>query len=103
MGGPSLETRSAIIQAKAAAVGLMLPEFEPHERGGAIGVWAATGGAAAAASVTPAQADVRLAPWLAIAAAAGADLPELAEDWLIGAPHARAGEPETRRRESRRE
>jgi EmrB/QacA subfamily drug resistance transporter len=31
------------------SLGLMLPEFEPHERGGAIGVWAATGGAAAAA------------------------------------------------------
>lgn len=31
------------------SLGLMLPEFEPHERGGAIGIWAATGGAAAAA------------------------------------------------------
>ncbi len=31
------------------SLGLMLPEFEAHERGSAIGVWAATGGAAAAA------------------------------------------------------
>jgi EmrB/QacA subfamily drug resistance transporter len=44
-----------VLQAAGAALmiptslGLMLPEFEPHERGGAIGVWAATGGAAAAA------------------------------------------------------
>ena len=31
------------------SLGLMLPEFEPHERHVAIGVWAATGGIAAAA------------------------------------------------------
>jgi EmrB/QacA subfamily drug resistance transporter len=44
-----------IVQAAGGALmlptslGLMLPEFEPHERGAAIGIWAATGGAAAAA------------------------------------------------------
>ena len=31
------------------SLGLMLPEFAPHERHVAIGVWAATGGIAAAA------------------------------------------------------
>jgi EmrB/QacA subfamily drug resistance transporter len=31
------------------SLGLMLPEFDPHERHAAIGVWAATGGIAAAA------------------------------------------------------
>ena len=31
------------------SLGLMLPEFGPHERHVAIGVWAATGGIAAAA------------------------------------------------------
>jgi EmrB/QacA subfamily drug resistance transporter len=31
------------------SLGLMLPEFEPHERHAAIGLWAATGGIAAAA------------------------------------------------------
>lgn len=44
-----------VVQASGAALmlptslGLMLPEFGAHERGGAIGIWAATGGAAAAA------------------------------------------------------
>src|SRR4051812_46038876 len=31
------------------SLGLMLPEFEPSQRGTAVGIWAATGGAAAAA------------------------------------------------------
>jgi EmrB/QacA subfamily drug resistance transporter len=44
-----------VVQAAGAALmlptslGLMLPEFAPHERHAAIGVWAATGGTAAAA------------------------------------------------------
>ena len=54
---PSVELLVAAraVQAVGAALmlptslGLMLPEFEAHERGAAIGIWAATGGAAAAA------------------------------------------------------
>lgn len=54
---PSVGTLVAarVVQAAGGALmlptslGLMLPEFEAHERGGAIGIWAATGGAAAAA------------------------------------------------------
>lgn len=53
---PSVGTLVAarVVQAAGGALmlptslGLMLPEFEAHERGAAIGVWAATGGAAAA-------------------------------------------------------
>ncbi len=50
-----LLTAARIVQAVGGAfmmptsLGLMLPEFEAHERGGAVGIWAATGGAAAAA------------------------------------------------------
>ena len=54
---PSVELLVAarVVQAVGGALmlptslGLMLPEFEAHERGAAIGIWAATGGAAAAA------------------------------------------------------
>ena len=54
---PSVEVLVAarVIQAAGGALllptslGLMLPEFEPQQRGVAIGIWAATGGVAAAA------------------------------------------------------
>src|ERR1700691_147649 len=54
---PSLEflIGARVVQAVGGALmlptslGLMLPEFAPHERHVAIGVWAATGGVAAAA------------------------------------------------------
>ncbi len=54
---PSVELLVAarVVQAAGAALlmptslGLMLPEFEPHERPVAIGIWAASGGIAAAA------------------------------------------------------
>ena len=56
-GAPSvgLLIAARVVQAAGGALmlptslGLMLPEFQPHERHVAIGVWAATGGVAAAA------------------------------------------------------
>lgn len=47
---------------------------------------------------TPADAEAKLAPWLAIAAEAGADLPELLEPWEVIYPFDRAGQTIQRRR-----
>lgn len=53
--GVGLLVAARVVQAAGAALliptslGLMLPEFQPHERPVAIGIWAASGGVAAAA------------------------------------------------------
>lgn len=46
---------------------------------------------------TPADAEAKLAPWLALAAEAGADLPECFEPWEVIYPFDRAGETIQRR------
>lgn len=47
---------------------------------------------------TPAEADAKLSPWLALAAEAGADLPELYEDQEVIFPFAQSGQTIQRRR-----